>query len=323
MLDVLEDTGKDIIDDSNEDPRVVRDIRGELNKLTAPLDVVARKINDRQAKLQSVLLQCQEFQVSFDDFLENLDDLETKVSSQEPISAVLNTVRKQKQDNEAVQDGINQQQPVVEKLLKAGEAVLENLDDEQEKEALKKKIEDMKERFEKAKQQTDDRQNKLETVENEAQKYRADADSLSSMLASAEEQVSDFAPLSSDKPKLAKQREILEDILKAAENLKSDVPQVKDSVDALKDDAEADVNVLEDEVDDLVKRIENLNAALADRDEQLTAVEQAAEDYHVTVAQVEDVFASAYDDVDAPALFGIDSDKAAEQLNKIKVKMIA
>jgi len=75
-------------------------------------------------------------------------------------------------------------------------------------------------------------------------------------------------------------------------------------------------------VDDMVKRIENLNAALSDRGDQLAAVEQAADDYHVTVSQVEDVFASAYDDVDAPAFFGIDSDKAAEQLNKIKVKQI-
>lgn len=266
-----------------------------------------------------MLLQCQEFQVSFDDFLDKLDDLDTKVSSQAPISAVLDSVKGQKQENEATQDAIRLQEPVFQKLLKAGEAVLENLDDEQEKKALEKKISDMKTRFEEAKAKTDDRQNKLEKVEDEAQKYRDEIEPLSDMLAKAEEQVKDFEPLSCDREKLAKQKELLHKIQDAADKLKSGVPGVQDNVSALLNDAETDKNVVEEEVDDLVKRIENLKAALDDREEKLGEVQLAAEDYHVTVAQVEDVFASAFDDVDAPGVFGADSDKAAEHLNKIKV----
>lgn len=298
---------------------MVKDIRGELNKITSPIDVIARKVGDRQAKLQNVLLQCQEFQVSFDDFLEKLDDLDTKVSSQDPISAVLDSVKGQKQENEAIKDAIRLQEPVFQNLLKAGEAVLENLDDEQEKAALEKKISDMKTRFEDAKDKADDRQNKLEKVEEEAQKYRDEIELLADMLEKAEEQVKEFEPLSSDREKLAKQKELLSKIQDAADKLKSGVPGVQDNAGALLNDAEADKNVVEEEVDDLVKRIENLKAALDDREEKLAAVQQAAEDYHVTVAQVEDVFASAYDDVDAPVVFGADSDKAAEHLNKIKV----
>lgn len=63
-MDTLEDTGREIIADSNEDPQVVRDVRGELNKIVAPVDVILRKLAERQVKLQNALLRSQEFQVS-------------------------------------------------------------------------------------------------------------------------------------------------------------------------------------------------------------------------------------------------------------------
>lgn len=63
LVDTLEDTSRDIIEDSNEDPQVVRDVRGELNKIVAPIDIISRKLAERQVKLQNALLRSQEFQV--------------------------------------------------------------------------------------------------------------------------------------------------------------------------------------------------------------------------------------------------------------------
>ena len=72
LLDTLEDTGKEIIADSSEDPQVVRDVRGELNKIVSPVDAILRKLAERQVKLQNALLRSQEFQVQTDAYLENL-----------------------------------------------------------------------------------------------------------------------------------------------------------------------------------------------------------------------------------------------------------
>lgn len=72
LLDTLEDTGKEIIADSSEDPQVVRDVRGELNKIVSPVDAILRKLAERQVKLQNALLRSQEFQVQTDVYLENL-----------------------------------------------------------------------------------------------------------------------------------------------------------------------------------------------------------------------------------------------------------
>lgn len=66
LLDTLEDTGKEIIEDSSEDPQVVRDVRGELNKIVSPVDAILRKLAERQVKLQNALLRSQEFQVKTD-----------------------------------------------------------------------------------------------------------------------------------------------------------------------------------------------------------------------------------------------------------------
>lgn len=72
FLDTLEDTGKEIIADSSEDPQVVRDVRGELNKIVSPVEAILRKLTERQVKLQNALLRSQEFQVQTDVRLQNL-----------------------------------------------------------------------------------------------------------------------------------------------------------------------------------------------------------------------------------------------------------
>mgnify|MGYP001793315705 CR=1 FL=1 len=319
ILENLEETGKSIIEDSNEDPKVVRDISNELNKISSPLEVVARKIADRQAKLQSALMQCQEFQISFDEFLDKLNGFEDIVGSQEPISALYDKVKAQRQENELLKGDVDQQERVFEKLMKAGDAVLENLEDEPEREALAEKINAMKERWEDVKKKVNNRQKNLETVETYAEKYRGDTDAVQAALTEAEKQLEAFEPLSVDKDSINKQKALVSQIKEAANKLKGEVPDVEDVVGSLKEEAEQDLPVLESEVDDIKERIEKLSAALNEKDNELTALEQAAEEYHVTVSSVEDVFTQAYDVVDYPALFGTDTDKAEERLAKIKV----
>ncbi|KAL9979901.1 hypothetical protein ACROYT_G008418 [Oculina patagonica] len=61
-----------------------------------------------------------------------------------------------------------------------------------------------------------------------------------------------------------------------------------------------------------------MSASLDERGEQLSAIEAASHDYHVTVKKVEDVFSEAFDVVDAPVVCGTDTESASQQLAKIK-----
>ncbi|EDO29908.1 predicted protein [Nematostella vectensis] len=202
--------------------------------------------------------------------------------------------------------------------MQSGESVLENLDDDNEKQALQDKISELEAGFESAKDKAAERQGKLEKVEPEAQQFRQEADIIRALIEDAEKQVHAFEPLSSDLAQIAKQRDLLEQIKASADKLVSGMTELGQTADSLKDKAEADEDVIQDEVDDLLRKIKELTATLNKREAELSVVEQAAEEYHVTVAHVEDVFTSAYDAVDAPAVFGTDTDHAEEQLHKIK-----
>ena len=318
-LETLEETGKEIIEDSHEDPKVVRDVRGEISKIALPMEVLANKIADRQAKLQNALIRSQEFQVTFDEFMNKLGDMEDAAAGQEPISALYETVKSQRQENEHLQQTLDQQEPVFEKLVENGQAVAENLEDEPERESLERKIGDMKKRWEDVKTKVAERQDQLGNVEPQAQKYREEADNMAALLGDAEKQVEAFEPLCMDKGSMAKQKEILQEVLEVADKLKSDLPGVEKDSDGLKESAQKDQSIIEAEVEDLIARYEKLNLALSEREEQLSALEDAADQYHVTVQHVEDVFAQAYDVVDAPESFGTDTDKAKEKLAKIQV----
>ena len=98
LLQQAENVGQKLIDSSHQDPAVVADIHGQLNKVRAVLDKMAAKMEQRQNRLQNVLLQSQEFQVSFDDFLERLAKVEEQIARQEPVSAVYDTVKEQNRE---------------------------------------------------------------------------------------------------------------------------------------------------------------------------------------------------------------------------------
>ena len=248
-----------------------------------------------------------------------LDAFEEQMAKQEPISAVYETVQTQRQENEALQKELELQDPVLEKLVQNGQQVVDALEDAPEREAMEEKISELKTRWQAVKAKVGDRQNQLNKVETEAEKFRQEADSLSALLSNAEKQVEEFEPLSVGIDNIAKQKELLLQIQGMAEKLKTDVRGVGGSAEELKEDAERDVPVVEAEVEDLVARIEKLSASLDERSEQLTSMEEASHDYHVTVQKVEDVFSEALDVVDAPVVCGTNTETATQQLAKIKV----
>ena len=259
-------------------------------------------------------------QVSFDEFMTKLDTFEEQLASQEPISAVHETVQVQRQENETLQKDLALQDPVFEKLVQNGQGVVDALDDAPERDAMEQKIAELKTRWQDAKGKVDDRQDQLIEVETEAQKFRQEADSLSLLLADAEQQVEAFEPLTVDIDSIAKQKELVQQIQGMVDKLKSDVREVGGSAEELKEQAERDVPVVKAEADDFVARIEKLSASLDERGDQLSAIEAASHDYHVTVQKVEDVFSEAYDVVDAPVVCGTDTESATQQLAKIKVR---
>ena len=82
---------------SQEDPAVVADVYSKLYKVRTALDKLSARADQRLGRLQHVLLQSQEFHVSFAEFLEKLGRVEEQIALQAPVSGVYDTVKEQTQ----------------------------------------------------------------------------------------------------------------------------------------------------------------------------------------------------------------------------------
>lgn len=73
------------------------DVYSKLYKVRTALDKLSARADQRVGRLQHVLLQSQEFHVSFAEFLEKLGRVEEQIALQAPVSGVYSTVKEQSQ----------------------------------------------------------------------------------------------------------------------------------------------------------------------------------------------------------------------------------
>ena len=97
LFQTAENAGQKLIERSQEDPAVVADVYSKLYKVRTALDKLSARADQRLSRLQHVLLQSQEFQVSFDEFLAKLGLVEESTALQSPVSGVYDSVKEQKQ----------------------------------------------------------------------------------------------------------------------------------------------------------------------------------------------------------------------------------
>ena len=102
LLQKAENDGQKLIASSKNNPTVVADVYGKLNKVRTALDSLAAKVDQRQNKLQNVLLQSQEFQVSFEDFLDKLAEVEEQIAKLQPVSGIHETAKDQTQEHKVI-----------------------------------------------------------------------------------------------------------------------------------------------------------------------------------------------------------------------------
>lgn len=98
-LDSLENTGQSLLDHCDDDTKIAPDVHGKISDVRNNLDKLLSKIQARQARLDKVLFESQEFNVAFETFMEKLVAIEEVVAKQRPVSAVYDTVKEQTKDN--------------------------------------------------------------------------------------------------------------------------------------------------------------------------------------------------------------------------------
>ena len=111
----------------------------------------------RQNRLQDTLIKSQQFQDSLDDFLDKLTEFEEQLSEEKPISAKLDVVRDQEKEHEQIHNGICQQEPIFEQLVKKSEDLIDTSEPGDEQEKIRDSLDEMKDRFKDLKEKSTER----------------------------------------------------------------------------------------------------------------------------------------------------------------------
>ena len=64
-----------MIENSDESPEVVRGVHEKISSVSTPLETLQARLNEREMKLQSALMQTEEFDVILNDFDKSMKEI--------------------------------------------------------------------------------------------------------------------------------------------------------------------------------------------------------------------------------------------------------
>lgn len=89
-----------LTDQNKNEPLVVAAIKNKFDKVESPYEDLRAKITELEGRLQAAQIRSQEFTVSFSDFQDKLQDMEELSANLQPVSAVYDTLKQQRIDDE-------------------------------------------------------------------------------------------------------------------------------------------------------------------------------------------------------------------------------
>lgn len=89
-----------LTNESKDEPLVVASIKDKLDKVESPYEDLKAKTDELEGRLQAAQIRSQEFDVSFSDFKDKLQNMEELAAKLQPVSAVYDTLKEQKSNDE-------------------------------------------------------------------------------------------------------------------------------------------------------------------------------------------------------------------------------
>ncbi|XP_048671676.1 microtubule-actin cross-linking factor 1 isoform X31 [Marmota marmota marmota] len=148
------------------------ELKKRLETVTLPLQGLEDLAADRMNRLQSALASTQQFQQMFDELKTWLDDKQSQQAKSCPISAKLEQLQSQLQENEEFQKSLNQHSGSYEVIVAEGESLLLSVPPGEEKRTLQNQLVELKSHWEELSKKTADRQSRLKDCMQKAQKYQ-------------------------------------------------------------------------------------------------------------------------------------------------------
>lgn len=85
-----------------DDPTLVAEVKEQFTSVEEPFERLHSKVLQRQARLQNIVIQNQDFQLSLTEAQDQLNDYERTIAQLHPISAIYEVALQQKEDYEVL-----------------------------------------------------------------------------------------------------------------------------------------------------------------------------------------------------------------------------
>ncbi|XP_031450603.1 microtubule-actin cross-linking factor 1 isoform X1 [Phasianus colchicus] len=154
------------------------ELRKRLETVALPLKGLEDLAADRMNRLQTALASSQQFQHMFDELRTWLDDKLCQQARSQPISARLERLQSQIQEQEEFQKSLNQHSGSYEMIVAEGESLLLSVQPGEEKTALQNQLVSLKTHWEELSKRAADRHCKLKDCLQKAHKYQRHAEDL-------------------------------------------------------------------------------------------------------------------------------------------------
>ncbi|XP_065600701.1 microtubule-actin cross-linking factor 1 isoform X5 [Cyrtonyx montezumae] len=154
------------------------ELRKRLETVALPLKGLEDLAADRMNRLQTALASSQQFQHMFDELRTWLDDKLCQQARSQPISARLERLQSQIQEQEEFQKSLNQHSGSYEMIVAEGESLLLSIQPGEEKTTLQNQLVSLKTHWEELSKQAADRHSRLKDCLQKAHKYQRHAEDL-------------------------------------------------------------------------------------------------------------------------------------------------
>ncbi|XP_044853528.1 microtubule-actin cross-linking factor 1 isoform X15 [Mauremys mutica] len=148
------------------------ELRKRLETVALPLKGLEDLAADRMNRLQTALASSQQFQHMFDELRTWLDEKLCQQAQSRPISAKLERLQCQIQEQEEFQKSLNQHSGSYEMIVAEGESLLLSVQPGEEKTALQSQLVGLKTHWDELSKQVTDRNSRLKDCLQKAQKYQ-------------------------------------------------------------------------------------------------------------------------------------------------------
>ncbi|XP_074832544.1 microtubule-actin cross-linking factor 1 isoform X4 [Carettochelys insculpta] len=154
------------------------ELRKRLETVAFPLKGLEDLAADRMNRLQTALASSQQFQHMFDELRAWLDDKLCQQGQSRPISAKLERLQSQIQEQEEFQKNLNQHSGSYEMIVAEGESLLLSVQPGEEKTALQSQLVSLRTHWDDLSKQVTDRNSRLKDCLQKAQKYQRHVEDL-------------------------------------------------------------------------------------------------------------------------------------------------